>query len=408
MLMLKPLAARPVALLSSAQLLSSVGAEVYRMALVWIAVDLAGAAGGYIVAAHSATILAVTLISGVWADHWDPRRTMIGVYLLRAVTVAVLPLAATFGGGIPEWLFWLTAVAMATLTAFLDPALQTCLPRLSPSLAMLPAINGLMDGARRLARVLGPALVGALAGIVPMVQFFSIVGVLALLAAALTLAVGPALKGPPPRLQTGWRRRIVDAVIAGWRATRPHPLLRFALPTMCITTAAWCIAFTLGLVLLVRELPGADARLYGLAVAAYGVGNFTANLVVGSIDLRHSGRVMYLGRLALGIGFIGMAFATSPFWLMAAAAVAATGGPMNELPLLVRIQTDIPAPLIAAVYRLRMIMDHAGILLGLLIAPSLLDAFGTTPVVALAGGVSVLVGLIGLWLFGGSAAASPL
>jgi MFS transporter, DHA3 family, macrolide efflux protein len=404
MFVLKPLAVRPIALLSSGQLLAAVGSELYRVALIWIAVDLAGSAGGYIVAAHSATILVVTLISGVWADHWDARRTLIGVHLLRVVTVLLLPLAATVGGGVPTWLFWSVALAMAALTALFDPALQTSLPRLSPSVAMLPALNALIDGMRRLARILGPALVGALAVFLPMVQFFSIVGVLFVLAAGFTVAVGPIPHDPSPKLQTGWTRRVVDAAVAGWRATRPHRLLRFALPTMFVTTTAWCIAFYLGLPLLVRALPGADASLYGLAVAAYGVGNFVSNLVTGSMDLRRSGRIMYLGRLILGIGFTAMAFASSPLWLMAAAAVAAVGGPMGELPMLVRIQTDIPASSVASVYRLRMIMDHAGILFGLLIAPSLLDLFGTTPVVALAGGVSMIAAITGLWRFGNDVA----
>ena len=401
MFVLKPLAVRPIAVLSSGQLLAAIATELYRVALIWIAVDIAGSAGGYIVAAHSATILVVTLVSGVWADNWSPRGTLIGVHLLRVAVVLLLPLSAALGGGVPTWLFWSVALAMAALTALFDPALQTSLPRLSPSVAMLPALNGLVDGMRRLARILGPAMVGALAVILPMVQFFSIVGVLFLLAAVLTIAVGPIPHDPSTRLQTGWARRVVDAAAAGWRAVRPHRLLRFALPTMFVTTAAWCIAFYLGLPLLVREMPGSDASLYGFAVAAYGAGNFAANLLVGSIDLRCSARIMYAGRLILGIGFTAMAFASSPLWLMAAAAVAAAGGPMGELPMLVRIQADIPAPLVASVFRLRMIMDHAGILAGLLVAPSLLDLFGTTPVVALAGAVSIAAALVGLWRFGG-------
>jgi hypothetical protein len=288
---------------------------------------------------------------------------------------------------------------MAALTAFIDPALQTCLPRMAPTLAMLPAINGLVDGARRLARILGPGMVGALAAFIPVEQFFSVVALLLLIAAAFIYAVGPVPIDRAP-LQTDWKRRVIDGIVAGWRATRPHALLRFALPSLLITTTSWCIAFMLGLALLVREIPGTDARFYGIAVAAYGVGNFISNIVVGSMSLRRSGLIMYLGRIVLGIGFIGMAVAPSPLWLMAAAAFAASGGPMNELPVLVRIQTDIPRPLVPAVFRLRLFMDHAGILLGLLIAPSLMALVGTVPVVAAAGVATVLVGIMGLWLFG--------
>jgi DHA3 family macrolide efflux protein-like MFS transporter len=404
MLILKPLTVRPIALLFSGQLSAASAAELYRVALIWIAVGVAGAAGGYIVAAHSAMILLVTLVGGIWADQWNPRHTLIGVNLLRAAIVVLLPLAALSGGGIPGWLFWAVALIMAALTAFIDPALQTCLPRMAPTLAMLPAINGLIDGARRLARILGPGMVGVLAAFIPTEQFFSIVALLLLVAAALTYAVGPVLIDRAPTLQTDWKRRVIDGTVAGWRATRPHALLRFALPSLLITTTAWCIAFMLGLALLVREMPGADAQLYGIAVAAYGMGNFTSNVVVGSMNLRRSGLIMYLGRIVLGIGFVGMAAAPSPLWLMAAAAFAATGGPMNELPVLVRIQTDIPRPLVPAVFRLRLFMDHAGILLGLLIAPGLMSLVGTVPVVAAAGVATILVGLVGLWLFGGEKA----
>jgi MFS transporter, DHA3 family, macrolide efflux protein len=407
MLIFKPLSVRPIALLFSGQLSAAVAAELYRVALIWIAVGLAGAAGGYIVAAHSGVILAVTMISGVWADQWNARRTMIVAHLARACIVLLPTLAFMAGGAIPSWLFWGVALSMAAFTAFMDPALQTCLPRMAPSLAMLPAINGLVDGARRLARILGPGMVGALAAFIPVEQFFSIVSLLLILAGALTYAVGPVLIEPPPTLKLGWGRRVGDAVIAGWRATKTHRLLRFALPALLITTMSWCIAFTLGLPLLVREQPGADAGLFGLAVAAYGVGNFAANIVIGSIDVRRSGLFMYLGRIVLGIGYIAMALAPSPLWLMAGAAFAAMGGPMNELPVLVRIQTDIPPPLVAAVFRLRMIMDHAGILLGLLIAPSLMGIFGTVPVVVIAGAASVVVGVVGLRMFGGDLAPAP-
>jgi MFS family permease len=406
MFILKPLSVRPIAMLVSAQLSAAVAAELYRVTLIWIAVDLAGAAGGYIVAAHSGTILSVTLVSGAWADQWNARRTMIGVNLLRA-GIVVLPALAALAGGIPTWLFWSVALAMAALTAFMDPALQTCLPRLTPSLAMLPAINGLVDGARRFARVLGPGMVGALAFFMPVPQFFFIVSVLLLSAAALNYAVGPVLIEPPTGLPTGLGRRLGHAMVSGWRAMRPHRLLTFALTTLLITTTAWCIAFTLGLVLLVREQPGADAQLYGLAVASYGVGNFTSNIIVGSLNLRRSGLCMYVGRLFLGVGFVGMALAPSPGWLMACAAFAAMGGPMNELPVLVRIQTDIPPPLVASVFRLRMVLDHGGILLGLLIAPGLMHIVGTVPVVAGAGLATILVGIVGLWLFGSDVTPEP-
>ena len=73
----RALAHRPIRILWACEALSAVGDEVYKVALTWLAVGMIGANAGYLSAAQAGAILVFGLIGGYWADHWDPRRTML-------------------------------------------------------------------------------------------------------------------------------------------------------------------------------------------------------------------------------------------------------------------------------------------------------------------------------------------
>src|SRR5271156_6603337 len=89
MLMLKALRKPPIALLWCGQATSAIGDELYRVALIWLAVGLIGADTGYLSAGQSAALLLLSVIGGQWADHWDHLKTMIGVDLLRGLIVLI-------------------------------------------------------------------------------------------------------------------------------------------------------------------------------------------------------------------------------------------------------------------------------------------------------------------------------
>ena len=79
------------------QILSAIGDNLYTIAVVWIAVQVAGSGAGLVVAAQSFSALAFGLLGGVYADRWNRRTTMIVVDLMRTAAVAVLPLLAAVG-----------------------------------------------------------------------------------------------------------------------------------------------------------------------------------------------------------------------------------------------------------------------------------------------------------------------
>src|SRR3954453_1702872 len=88
---------RQLAILWMSQVLSAIGDQLYAIAVIWTAVQVAGAGAGVVAAAGTAAALACGMLGGVYADRWDRQRTMAGTDLLRAATVAILPVLAWRG-----------------------------------------------------------------------------------------------------------------------------------------------------------------------------------------------------------------------------------------------------------------------------------------------------------------------
>src|SRR5215470_12899309 len=106
---LKVLGKGHLALLWVSQVLSAIGDYFYEIAVMWIAIKVAGGAGGIVVAAGSGSMLVFGLLGGVYADRWNRRITMIVVDVLRALAVCTLSLLAMLGT-LPFW--YLIAVAI--------------------------------------------------------------------------------------------------------------------------------------------------------------------------------------------------------------------------------------------------------------------------------------------------------
>ena len=100
-----------------------------------------------------------------------------------------------------------------------------------------------------------------------------------------------------------------------------------AFGALLVVNLAWSAAFTVGLALLTDQAFGASIGVYGLLVAAYGVGNVLSNLVVGGLEVKHRVTLFFMGKLVLGFGFVVLALAPSvPIALLGAALGALTDG----------------------------------------------------------------------------------
>ena len=405
MRLLAPLRRAPVALLWGGLSLSAFGDQLYAVTLGWVAVGALGAAAGYLTALQFLVLLVAVLGLGGWADMWDQRRAMIAADLGRAAVLLLVAAAWLAAGGPSAGMLVVAVVLLALGQAVFQPALQAVLPGVVDEPALLPAANGLLDATERTARLLGPALVGVLAAIVPVVHFLTL-DALTFLVSALALAwigrLQPGRGSRPGGREPAWR-----SIVRGVRAMKSHPILAFKLDTAGPLNGAWYSAFYFALPLAIERLgvqapAGGGLGAYGLCISAYGCTNLVSNLVMGGRALSdRPQRVMFSGDAVVGVGMmlLGAALLLPPEWvlpgLMASAGFTAVGGPMKDIPTAVLRQTRLRPGDLAASTRASMAYSSAGTLAALLAAPALVGALGLVGFIVAMGGVLVAIGAVG-------------
>lgn len=393
-----PLRQRPIALLWVGQVLSNIGDEIYAIALVWLAADIIGVGAGYLTALQAMSILLVGLLAGHLADAWDHRRTMIAVDVVRGIAVLLVPLAAYWH--LPM-LFVLVPVAIvvASMSAFFLPALKASLPELASDESLLTATNGLMETTSRLARIIGPALLGFLNAVVPIIHFFTIDAV-SFFCSALSLQ---ALHADLPPTNDP----IDDSASGAWHTLRltldrlnDLPCLRFAVLASGIAFPAWSLVFPLAMALLLHQQRPQDVGALGWLVSVYGVGNLLSNLIVGSRPVTHPLRLFNAGNAVAGAGFIGLALSPNFPLMMLCSAVAASGGPMTSMGYVTLVQRGNDRVQIARTFRFAMTIEYSGKALAFLLSPWLFAHFGVAPMIVVCGAVMVGSAALGWTLDG--------
>jgi MFS family permease len=179
-----------------------------------------------------------------------------------------------------------------------------------------------------------------------------------------------------------------------------HDAVAWALAALFLTNATWAAGFQVGGVLLASRTLGTGISGYGYLVGAYGAGNVVGNLLVGSVHVERKVMAIFAAKLALGGGFLLMAFAPSLPVAMLGAALAAMGGPVGHLPLVALLQTEFPPERAGRVFALRFMVDNAGVAAGLVLAAPL---FAVAPVrvgIAACASAMALGGAAGLVRFG--------
>jgi MFS transporter, DHA3 family, macrolide efflux protein len=407
MLLTAPLRRPAVARLWGGLAGASLGDEVFTLTLTWVAVGVAGPAASLIPALQSAALLATALFGGLLVDRRDPRAILIVAASLRAVNVATLVGVLWLAGpSLP--VLTAAAIVMSATRAFTEPSVQQILPRIVGGGEMMRASTALFDSTLRFARVTAPLLVGAAQAVLAPVWLLgaAAVGQISLALAARSLPRGETRSGgafDPGGADLG------GAVLGGMRAARRHPAFARSLLVGTVLNATWWAGIPFGLALLVHEEAlggvGGDADLgtYALLMAAYGLGNLAATVIVGSRPMPRPVRLSYVGTLINGVGIavvgavplvLGGA-AVLPAMLVACVLCAA-GGPMRDLAIILAVQTGFAPAEVGRVIRLRMICIHLGVLPGMLLAGPLYTVFETAHVIVGCGIVTALATLAGM------------
>ena len=387
----RPLKDPAVATVWSGLAASTIGEDLFRVAVVWIAAEKIGNAAGYVNAAQYGAMLVVGLLGASAFDRWRADRAMIGAKLASAV-LALMPVAGFYVWGISIPLLVLAVMGLAALRMVFTPALQSAVPVLVPVRDAMQAINGLFDATWRLARLIGPMLAAVLNSLLPVIHFLSVTALGFLLSAIAVWAARDRLvdRNHQPVRGRGGLHGAWDALLDGARLILREPTIGALLLLNAIANGPWSVALQLCIALMVKQH---DPRLFdfeglaalGLTVGASGAGDVAGNLVAGSVRFRRPLSTMFLGYVAMGTGFALLAVAVwtlpNPWMLpamMLAGLLSGFGGPFYFIPMITRMQTAYRGAEIARVFRLRLAVMAGSMLAFNLAAAPLFDLLGPT------------------------------
>lgn len=377
------------------QAFSSIGDEIYRVGLIWLAVGLMGPNTGYLAAGQTASLMLLSFIGGRWADRWNPRKTMISVDLIRAVIV-LCPVAISFFMPTPLFVLWIMAFTLAGLSAFFDPATQGLIPVLAGNHELMQSTNGLMSTTIRMARMIGPAIVGLLSAFIPMIHFFTIDAITFCVSAYCVYSLKKYI--PPMDYSKMPKSNFKTAVLSGFYLAREVPGMSYLYFSKALTAGCWNLVIAIGFPLLVHEMTGGDARYFGLVMASYGVGNFIGALYFGNMERVRLWEIYFYGLLFLGIGFILIGLAPNVELIILAAAFAGFFGPMNDLAFIDMVQKKFKVTDLTKMFRLRLASESSMTLIFTLISPMMIKLTSVRTVILIGGSLWLVCAAIGFML----------
>jgi MFS transporter, DHA3 family, macrolide efflux protein len=250
----RPLKDPAVATVWSGLAASTIGEDLFRVAVVWIAAEQIGNAAGYVNATQYGAMLVVGLLGAAVIDRWRADRAMIGAKYWSGA-LALLPVAGFYLWGVSIPLLIASVMGIAALRMVFTPALQSTVPVLVREREGLQAINGLFDATWRLARLIGPALAAALNTVLPVIHFLSVTAVGFVLSGLAIWAVRDRLVDPHhvPRVgRAGWGGTW-DALTDGARLMLRERRMGFLLLANAIANGPWSVALQLCIALMVKE-----------------------------------------------------------------------------------------------------------------------------------------------------------
>jgi MFS family permease len=403
--MLATLRQRNFGLLWFGGLISLAGDWMLSIALPIYVYTLTGSAlatGGMLIARLIPNLL-LGSVAGVFVDRWDRRHTMIVANLSMALTLLPLLLVSSVEW---IWLVYLVGFVQATISQFFHPAESALLPQLVGE-DQLVAANSLNTLNNSLARLIGPALGGLIAGMsgLPMVVLLDVASFL-IAGACIMLIRGAPTRAPqtsqPVASAAGAWVAVWREWLEGLRLVGRDRTILTVFVILAITATGEGVMSTL-FVIFVNQVLGGAALELGWLMSAQAIGGLIGSLLVGALGGRFS-TARLIGLSAILFGAIDLAIFNYPAFI-----------PGIELGLILFTFVGIPGvgfmtgvhtllqTSVADRYRGRIfgaLGTSQGLLMlvGTLVAGTLGDRLNVVTMLNIQGGGYILAGLLGLVL----------
>ncbi len=317
---LAPFRFREYRLLIAAVSLSIFGHGMWAVVMAFqvMALDHDPATLSLVATCMSAGLVGFVLVGGVAADR-IPQRTIIIV--VESVNCAVVGVIAALGllGQVRIWHMALAAALLGVGAGFFYPAYSAYLPRILPPQQLLAA-NG-AEGVVRpvLQRAVGPAVAGVAVG-----ATFPSVGAVGVavsfgIGLLLLLATKPVTDENPGTAALRERHNALADLRDGFwfMARTPWLLATVLFASLFVLAVLGPIEVLLPFIATERFDDG--ARMYGLLLAAYGVGGAVGALGISSVRLPRRYLTTMMAMWGLGTLFLAVVGSTGSFALMAGA-----------------------------------------------------------------------------------------
>ncbi len=404
----QPLKDRAVLTVWSGLCTSTVGEDLFRVASVWLAVEVAGNMAGLVTGVQYVAMLVAGLFGGVLFDRWRPVQAML-VSRWWSAACCLLPVIGFYLFGLSITLLIVASVGLASLRMVFSPALQSTIPTLVRDRDAQQAINGLFDATYRIARLVGPMVAALLHLFMPVIHFLTATAIGFLVSGGAIRAARERLEGglaDPVRLKPGLRGAW-EALTAGFRLMLSEPATGAVLLVNALMNGPWMVALSLAIALIVTEyrptfLGFGDLSAYALVMGAYGIGDFTGSIIAGSVRFRNPLSTMFLGYVAMGTGFSWLALSV---WLlprevllpamMIGGLFGGLGGPFFFVPMITRMQQVFHGHDIARVFRFRLVVMAAAMLVSSLVATWCFELMGAVATQLACGLLIFAVGIVG-------------
>jgi predicted MFS family arabinose efflux permease len=269
------LRSRPIAALLAAEVLSTTGSQMTWLALPWFVLVSTGSAKQMtlVIAAEAGGYALFGIPSGTLLERLGPQRTMRLCDAVRAPLMLLVPVLHWTGDLTLPVLLALTFVLGAASTPYAAAQRVVVAEVLDEDEASVERANALLQGATRITMLCGPALAGILiaavgASIVLVVDAASYVVafVLVTLFVPAARAVREEATEDGRGLLAGVRYLLHDSLLRGWTTA------------IVVGDASFSVLFV-AIPVLVYAHYGADPRLAGAFLAAWGIGAVAGNVV---------------------------------------------------------------------------------------------------------------------------------
>ncbi|MFF2051790.1 MFS transporter [Leifsonia sp. NPDC058194] len=262
------------------------------------------------------------LIVGALMDRWRRQRTLVITSIGRVVTLGAIPVLL-LTGTLTFWSLATVVLVLGVLTLFADSAAQPFLPHIVPRRSLVQA-NSRLGQSATVATTAGPALGGALFGVLGAPVLFLLEAAVNAVAAILQSRIDVREAPPEPRPRG---RHIGHDIVEGMRYTYRHRTLR----PLALSVHVWflgnSIATTVFAVFVLREL-SLPPWAFGVALAFGGVGGFLGAVLAPRLGAQiGAGRAILAGRVLVVV----------PWLVLAVAPLTASSG----LPALVAVVSAI-------------------------------------------------------------------